>query len=93
MNFSGELLPFTLDVIHGVVLTLIIIGLIRLRATLLWANAVIAVVAALALFLLVDGVVSGAYSTDVGLICGTALALTGAAIYGRLQQPRRRSNR
>jgi uncharacterized SAM-binding protein YcdF (DUF218 family) len=85
---NGGLTPFTLSVVHGIMLTLLLVGLIRFRAMLLWANIMIALVAAFALFLLIDGLVSGPYRADVGLICGGATVLVSLRIYQRWHHPR-----
>jgi len=87
-----DTMNFGLSVVHGVFLTVILIGLYHLRGWLLFATLLIGLVAAFFVFLFIDGLISGPLSGDAGLLCGTALALTGAAIYGRLHQPRRRSN-
>lgn len=82
---SGGLSPFVLSAIHGVILTLILVGLFRVR-WLIFANIVIGLVAAFFLFLLVDGLVSGPLSAEAGLICGAPLTLACAALYGRMHR-------
>ncbi|HVB64996.1 MAG TPA: hypothetical protein VNE17_09705 [Nitrolancea sp.] len=87
-----DTMNFGLSVVHGVFLTVILIGLYHLRGWLLFARLLIGLVAAYFLFLFIDGLISGPLGGDTGLLCGGALAVAGAATYGRLHQPRRRSN-
>lgn len=80
---SGGISPFVLSGIHAVILTLILVGLFRVRNWLIFANIVIGLVAAFFLFLLIDGFVSGPLSAEAGLICGAALTLACVALRRR----------
>jgi hypothetical protein len=85
---AGGLGSFGLSVIHGIVLTVILIGLYRVRSWLLFVKVLIGLVIAFFLFLLIDGIISGPLSADAGLLCGAGLALIGGAIYGRAHRTR-----
>jgi Na+-transporting NADH:ubiquinone oxidoreductase subunit NqrB len=85
---SGGISPVVLSAIHAVILTLILIGLFRVRSWLIFANIVIGLVAAFFLFLLIDGLISGPLSAEAGLICGAALTLACVALRRRTHHGR-----
>jgi hypothetical protein len=81
MASALDVTAFGLSVLHGLILTGILVGLIRLRHQMLFSKAIIALVSLFALFLAVDGIVSGPYSVDIGLPCGAVIAIVLIRLY------------
>jgi hypothetical protein len=80
---GGGISPLALSVIHGVVLALLLIGLLRLPSWLPFARIVKALIAVFILFLLIDDLVNGSLSAGAGLLCAAGLTLAIAALFRR----------
>jgi hypothetical protein len=72
---------FSLSLIHGVILTAIMIGVFRRRHEMLFSKAILFLVALFVRFLLIDGIVSDPYSADAGLLTGGSVTVLALQYY------------